>query len=734
MNKVKVQIPRLFQPLLTKHYRYKLYYGGRAGGKSYAFADCLLLLARSKKLFIACVREIQDSIKDSVYKLLKDRAMNYGFDDFVFYEDRIENSVTGSRFVFKGLKDQNKQNIKSLEGVDLTWCFVAGTKVDGKNIEEIKAGDYVWSYNLDRKVFEYKKVKRIMRKKSPNELIRLTLSGSSGIIGTKNHPIFVKDRGFIPLGEIKKGDVIYAEENRSPRVCVLFRWMWRKNIFRFCGKKSNLQDKGKTLLQRLHKEDKFRENEKKKSYGQSASSRKDEKNNNKKWCKTKDSRWEWKRLFQSSRSIVEKSWSWLVGRVSNSNWTLQRQRWFTHELQDRPCEYILWDSDRSGWWESLRRYCKGRRQKKNSILREQRVESIEVQKQGSLKQLGLCDGGDYVYNIEVEGNNNYFANGILVHNCEEAQSISKGSWEVLDPTIRKPNSEIWISMNREEENDPIWKAVASNPDERTLVVKVNYYDNPFCPEEMKYLAEKCKQDNYDDYEHIWLGAPVAQGNTKLISAKDVRKAIEPKFLKSESPLIIGVDVARFGDDKTVFCYRKGRLVLKIDAHSAMSTVDVANYLMKEIRELQPARIFIDIGANGAGVYDILKDRGMGEVVRGVNFGSKAIYDDRYFNKRAEMWGEANEWLKQELPVQIPNDDELLDDLCSVNKKYDNKGRLQLESKDDVKKRIGRSPDKADAFVLTFAEPVLDNGKVKMYGNYVTFEDLFADAKGSDDDW
>lgn len=439
MNKVKVQIPRLFQPLLTKHYRYKLYYGGRAGGKSYAFADCLLLLARSKKLFIACVREIQDSIKDSVYKLLKDRAMNYGFDDFVFYEDRIENSVTGSRFVFKGLKDQNKQNIKSLEGVDLTWI-------------------------------------------------------------------------------------------------------------------------------------------------------------------------------------------------------------------------------------------------------------------------------------------------------EEAQSLSKGSWEILDPTIRKPNSEIWISMNREEENDPIWKAVASNPDERTLVVKVNYYDNPFCPEEMKYLAEKCKQDNYDDYEHIWLGAPVAQGNTKLISAKDVRKAIEPKFLKSESPLIIGVDVARFGDDKTVFCYRKGRLVLKLESRSGMSTVDVANYLMKEIRELQPARIFIDIGANGAGVYDILKDRGMGEVVRGVNFGSKAIYDDRYFNKRAEMWGEANEWLKQELPVQIPNDDELLDDLCSVNKKYDNKGRLQLESKDDVKKRIGRSPDKADAFVLTFAEPVLDNGKVKMYGNYVTFEDLFADAKGSDDDW
>lgn len=441
MEKVKVQIPRLFQPLLTKHYRYKLYYGGRAGGKSYAFADCLLLKARSDKLFIACLREIQDSIKDSVYKLLCDRIKHYGFDDFKIFEDRIENSVTNSRFVFKGLRDQDPQKIKSLEGVNIAWI-------------------------------------------------------------------------------------------------------------------------------------------------------------------------------------------------------------------------------------------------------------------------------------------------------EEAATITKKSWEILDPTIRAPKSEIWISLNREEENDPIWKAVASNPDERTLVVKVNYYDNPFCPEEMKYLAEKCKQDNYDDYEHIWLGAPVAQGNTKLISAKDVRKAIEPKILKSDSPLVIGVDVARFGDDKTVFCYRRGRLVVKLEARSGLSTVEVANYLMAEIRDLHPAKIFIDVGANGAGVYDILVDRGMGEILVGVNFGGKAIYDDRYFNKRAEMWGEANEWLKQELPVQIPNDEELLDDLCSVNKKYDSKGRLQLESKEEVKKRIGRSPDRADAFVLTFAEPVIDNGKVRMYGNnYTTFEDLFTDNKNSgDSEW
>ena len=93
-----------------------------------------------------------------------------------------------------------------------------------------------------------------------------------------------------------------------------------------------------------------------------------------------------------------------------------------------------------------------------------------------------------------------------------------------------------------------------------------------------------------------------------------------------------------------------------------------------------------------------------------------------------MWDTARAWLTQDLPVQIPPDDELLNDLCSVNKKYDAMGRLQLESKDEIKKRLGRSPDKADAFVLTFAEPVYDNGKTMTHGNgQAIIEDMFASS-------
>ncbi len=299
--------------------------------------------------------------------------------------------------------------------------------------------------------------------------------------------------------------------------------------------------------------------------------------------------------------------------------------------------------------------------------------------------------------------------GVDIVWLEEAQKISKKSWDILDPTIRKAGSEIWISMNREEENDPVWKAVAANPDERTLVVKVNYTDNPFCPEEMKYLAEKCRQENPDDYAHIWLGAPVAAGSHKLIGYNMVHAATQTQLMSSSSPLIIGLDVARFGDDKTVFCFRKGRLCSEFKAFSGLDNVAVANQATHYIRDFKPARVFVDAGGVGGGVVDILHDRGFKKIVRAVMFGSKALNDERYHNRRAEMWDELRQWLNSEPAVKIPDNENLCFELCAVNKKYDSRGRLQLEEKDEIKKRLGRSPDMADALALTFAEPVYDNG-------------------------
>ena len=81
--------------------------------------------------------------------------------------------------------------------------------------------------------------------------------------------------------------------------------------------------------------------------------------------------------------------------------------------------------------------------------------------------------------------------------------------------------------------------------------------------------------------------------------------------------------------------------------------------------------------------------------------------DRYVNKRAEMWDGILSFLSQDLEVLLPQDDMLFGDLTSVNKKYDAMGRLLLESKEEIKKRLGRSPDRGDALALTFAAPVFE---------------------------
>jgi len=225
-------------------------------------------------------------------------------------------------------------------------------------------------------------------------------------------------------------------------------------------------------------------------------------------------------------------------------------------------------------------------------------------------------------------------------------------------------------------------------------------------------------------------------NSKLFRYDKVAEAVKPKMDGSTSPLIIGVDIARKGDDKTVFCFRKGRWCYKFVEMKGFDTVEVADRLTAVIRENRPTRVFLDLGNSGAGVYDILMARGMAEVVKGVNFGAKAIKSDRYFNKRAEMYGEAAAWFNGELPVQIPDDEDFKNELFAVPLGYDEYGRLKLIKKDDIKELLMRSPDKADAFVLTFAEPVYDSGRPKMYGNgNVSVEELFSLASsGNDNSW
>jgi hypothetical protein len=174
---------------------------------------------------------------------------------------------------------------------------------------------------------------------------------------------------------------------------------------------------------------------------------------------------------------------------------------------------------------------------------------------------------------------------------------------------------------------------------------------------------------------------------------------------------LGVDPARFGDDRTSICFRQTRKVHWIRSFTKKSTMEVAGLVIVAIKETVADQCAIDVGGLGAGVYDRVREIVTGvewdgpkcEVVQ-VNSSDSPIDAKRYTNKRAEMWGEVKEWLVKQ-PAQIPDADELQADLTQIRYSYDSNNALKMEKKEDMKKRGFRSPDMADALGLTFAEPV-----------------------------
>ena len=133
MNQIKIQIPNEFKELYNPKWTNLVLYGGRNSGKSYAVAQALLIRARKEKKRILCTREIQNTIKDSVHKLLADLIDKYKFTDYVVTKENIINQVTGSEFIFKGLR-LNINEIKSTEGIDFCWVEEAQS-VSEKSIE-----------------------------------------------------------------------------------------------------------------------------------------------------------------------------------------------------------------------------------------------------------------------------------------------------------------------------------------------------------------------------------------------------------------------------------------------------------------------------------------------------------------------------------------------------------------------------------------------------------------------
>lgn len=194
------------------------------------------------------------------------------------------------------------------------------------------------------------------------------------------------------------------------------------------------------------------------------------------------------------------------------------------------------------------------------------------------------------------------------------------------------------------------------------------------------------------------------GVNSLISAESVLMSRKTMGVGKYGAYVVGCDPAREGDDFTTFIRRQGRIAWGLEKHQKLDDMEKTG-LAKKILDSEPVdRMFIDRGG-GSGMYDRLVEMGFKTRVSLVNFGSNALDPEKYKNRRAEMWDNVKKWLESEEKTQLPDVDALQADLTSPGYKYTSTTQLQLESKEDIKKRLKRSPDAGDALALTFAEPV-----------------------------
>jgi hypothetical protein len=226
-----------------------------------------------------------------------------------------------------------------------------------------------------------------------------------------------------------------------------------------------------------------------------------------------------------------------------------------------------------------------------------------------------------------------------------------------------------------------------------------YDTNAIDPEEVERLRRDMSETSF---AREYMCDFSAAGDDQLISLSDVEVASNRELKPGSvdhAPRIVGVDPARFGDDRSVIFKRQGLQAFDPLVFRGIDNMDLAARVAAVIEEWKPDAVFCDAG-NGSGVIDRLRQ--LGHDVIEVHFGGKAI-DTRYLNKRAEMWFEMREWIK--LGASIPNLVSLKQDLAAPIYWFDSAGRIQLEPKDDIKKRGLPSPDLGDALAVTFAAPV-----------------------------
>ena len=287
-----------------------------------------------------------------------------------------------------------------------------------------------------------------------------------------------------------------------------------------------------------------------------------------------------------------------------------------------------------------------------------------------------------------------------------ALSDRKG-WAVFVGTPKGQNA--FYDIYQKACKDDTWYCCLYRADESGLFAEGGRYG----PEELELMKkdmseEAIRQELYCDFTASAYNIVIP---IDLVTAA-VNRHVDLSVLAA-SVKVMGVDVARFGDDRSVIAKRQGQALLPLKVYTNLDTMTLAAIIIDEINTWHPDAVFVDAGSAGGGVVDRCHQLGY-DIVMEIDFG-QAPLDKRYLNKRAEMYFDFKKWL--EAGGSLPDDAELKTELSTPTYTYNTGNeKIKIEPKEKIKDKLGKSPDLADAAVLTVAMPVVPQSVRELTGN------------------
>jgi len=336
--------------------------------------------------------------------------------------------------------------------------------------------------------------------------------------------------------------------------------------------------------------------------------------------------------------------------------------------------------------------------------------------------------------------------GVDILWIEEAESLTPEMWRILEPTIRKEGSEIWIIFNPYLATDFAYQTFVVNPPKNAVIRCINYDENPFLSETLLNTIDQLKQRDFDEYQHIYLGVPLTDDDNVIIKRSYILAAIdshkklgiEPSGSKS-----IGYDVADSGADMNAIAKRYGIMVTDTQEWKGLEDM-----LMESCKRVYSESVRFDanivydsigVGAGCGSKFSEMNEASNQNIAyEGFNAGGKIFKPDREYkdgiknkdqfsNIKAQAWWQVADRFRHtyeavekgleydpSMLISISSEcshlEKLITELSTPRKSFDGSGRVKVESKDDMAKRGVKSPNLADAFIMSFI-PVINPKRV-----------------------